>query len=91
MDHLHHASNESNPIYTPDSNQSDSLRVLQSDMNESKIDKLAWLRSQLVGRDTEFDTPFGKRILTYADHTASGRALHYIENFILSDILPFYG
>ncbi|XP_050204972.1 uncharacterized protein LOC126655007 [Mercurialis annua] len=53
--------------------------------------RLAWLRSQIIGDDIEFDSPFGKRRLTYADHTASGRSLHYIENFIINNVLPFYG
>ncbi|RWR90658.1 putative cysteine desulfurase [Cinnamomum micranthum f. kanehirae] len=62
-------------------------------INETKSDeeKCAWLRSQLVGNDVEFDTPFGKRHLTYADHTASGRCLHHIENYIVENVLPFYG
>lgn len=53
--------------------------------------KLAWLRSQIIGDGVEFDSPFGKRRLTYADHTASGRSLRYIENFIINNVLPFYG
>ncbi|MCD7454587.1 hypothetical protein HAX54_025283 [Datura stramonium] len=38
----------------------------------------------------DFETPFGKRRLTYVDHTASGRCLHYIENYIIDSVLPFY-
>lgn len=53
--------------------------------------KLAWLRSQTVVGDGEFNSSFGPRRLTYADHTASGRSLHYIENYILNNVLPFYG
>lgn len=53
--------------------------------------KMAWLRSQIIGGDVEFQTPFGKRRLTYADHTASGRCLHYIENYIMDNVLPSYG
>ncbi|XP_047257398.1 cysteine desulfurase SufS isoform X2 [Capsicum annuum] len=45
----------------------------------------------IVGENADFDTPFGKRRLTYADHTASGRGLHYIENYIINNVLPFYG
>ncbi|MCD7454596.1 hypothetical protein HAX54_025292 [Datura stramonium] len=45
--------------------------------------KLSWLRSQIIGANVDFETPFGKRRLTYADHTASGRCLHYIENYII--------
>ncbi|XP_077246656.1 uncharacterized protein LOC143886530 [Tasmannia lanceolata] len=58
---------------------------------ETIEEKCAWLRSQLVGHDVEFDTPFGKRHLLYADHTASGRCLHHIENYIIENVLPFYG
>ncbi|XP_010245841.1 PREDICTED: uncharacterized protein LOC104589277 [Nelumbo nucifera] len=72
---------------------SESFRMLH--MGVERTDpaetKFAWLRSQLVGADVEFDTPFGKRLLTYADHTASGRGLRYIENYISNDVLPFYG
>ncbi|WJX53703.1 hypothetical protein P8452_39670 [Trifolium repens] len=59
--------------------------------NESAEEKLSWLRSQIVGNDAEFDSPFGRRKLVYADHTASGRSLHYNENFIINHLLPFYG
>ncbi|KAF5763253.1 putative cysteine desulfurase [Helianthus annuus] len=54
-------------------------------------DKLRWLRSQIIGGFAEIQTPFGSRKLTYADHTASGRCLRYIEDYIIHNILPFYG
>ncbi|KAF5185361.1 Aminotransferase [Thalictrum thalictroides] len=54
-------------------------------------EKCTWLRSQLIGDHVEFETPFGKRQLSYADHTASGRSLHHIENFIIENVYPFYG
>lgn len=58
----------------------------------SKVEeRLDWLRSQIIGGDAEFDSPFGERRLCYADHTASGRSLRYIEDFILRNVLPFYG
>uniref|UniRef100_A0A0D9XXL6 Aminotransferase class V domain-containing protein n=1 Tax=Leersia perrieri TaxID=77586 RepID=A0A0D9XXL6_9ORYZ len=53
--------------------------------------RVEWLRSQLIGKDAEFDTPFGRRLLTYADHTASGRSLRYIEDYLVKEVLPFYG
>ncbi|KAK2438799.1 cysteine desulfurase protein [Trifolium repens] len=59
--------------------------------NESVEEKLCWIRSEIIGNDEEFNSPFGKRKLVYADHTASGRSLHYIENFITKHLLPFYG
>ncbi|MES9844768.1 MAG: aminotransferase class V-fold PLP-dependent enzyme [Candidatus Sedimenticola sp. PURPLELP] len=41
-----------------------------------------YLRSQIIGVDTEIETPFGKRLMSYADYTASGRSLHFIENYL---------
>ncbi|GJN13605.1 hypothetical protein PR202_gb00327 [Eleusine coracana subsp. coracana] len=58
------------------------------DVAEKKVE---WLRSQLIGQGVEFDTPFGRRLLTYADHTASGRSIRYIEDYIVKEVLPFYG
>ncbi|CAL5428523.1 unnamed protein product [Camellia sinensis] len=70
----------------------DSLRMLETGLpNGSPEKKLAWLRSQVIGSDLEFETPFGKRRLTYADYTASGRSLLYIENYIIANVLPVYG
>jgi hypothetical protein len=59
--------------------------------NYSPEEKLSWVRSQVIGGDAEIDSPFGKRRLTYADHTASGRSLLYIENYVTDNVLPFYG
>jgi selenocysteine lyase/cysteine desulfurase len=53
------------------------------------IRSLDWLRSDIIGRNMIFDTPFGKRPLVYADYTASGRGLHSIENYI-QRILQYY-
>src|SRR4051812_17315899 len=36
------------------------------------------------------ETPYGRRRVTYADYTASGRALGFIEDFIRDEVLPSY-
>ena len=36
------------------------------------------------------DGPFGPRRVTYADYTASGRSLTFIEDFIRDQVLPLY-
>ena len=43
---------------------------------------LTRLRAGLIGRDTVLTTPFGERVMFYADYTASGRALRQIETQI---------
>lgn len=48
------------------------------------------VRNSIIGRDTAVETPFGLRRLTYADYTASGRSLSFIEDFIREQVLPLY-
>ncbi|KAH0433185.1 hypothetical protein IEQ34_027082 [Dendrobium chrysotoxum] len=71
-------------------NGSSSSFLHSSKAKEGK-DKLAWLRSQLIGEDVKLEAPFGNRRLTYADHTATGRSLLSLENYITKHVLPFYG
>ncbi|CAN6362816.1 unnamed protein product [Urochloa humidicola] len=68
-----------------------SLLRARSERSARAEERVEWVRSQLVGGDAEFETPFGRRALLYADHTASGRSLRYIEDYILNHVLPFYG
>ena len=83
------ATNGAPPTYTPHTLVS--LLRARSERSTKAEEKVEWVRSQLVGHDTEFETPFGRRALLYADHTATGRSLHYIEDYILKHVLPFYG
>ncbi len=48
------------------------------------------VREHVVGANAYIDTPFGKRVLLYADHTASGRAVSFIEEYVAS-LFPYYG
>ena len=49
-----------------------------------------YIRANVVGDDETFSSPFGHRKITYADYVASGRSLHFIEDFIRKEILPVY-
>jgi selenocysteine lyase/cysteine desulfurase len=48
------------------------------------------IRRSVIGDDAVLDGPFGRRRLVYADYTASGRALTFIEDFIRERVLPLY-
>ena len=47
------------------------------------------LRAHTLGADALVATPFGERPLVYADHTASGRQLDFVEDYLLS-LAPLY-
>jgi selenocysteine lyase/cysteine desulfurase len=51
---------------------------------------LRLIRDSVIGDDHVMETPYGRRRVTYADYTASGRALTFIEDFIRDEVLPSY-
>ncbi len=53
-------------------------------------DLLDLIRQSVIGRDDVVDGPFGPRRVTYADYTASGRSLEFVEDFIRDQVLPLY-
>jgi selenocysteine lyase/cysteine desulfurase len=48
------------------------------------------IRSSVIGEDEAVEGPFGRRRVTYADYTASGRSVSFIEDFIRDAVLPLY-
>ena len=48
------------------------------------------VRESVVGDDEAVAGPFGVRRVTYADYTASGRSLSFIEGYIRDAVLPLY-
>lgn len=41
------------------------------------------VRNAIIGQNFMFQTPYGKRLLLYADYTASGRSIKFIEQFLI--------
>jgi len=48
-------------------------------------------RANIIGIDQDFETPFGRQRLLYADWTASGRMFAPIEQMMTARIAPFIG
>ncbi len=48
------------------------------------------IRTSVIGDNAVMDGPFGPRRLVYADYTASGRSLTFVEDFIRERVLPLY-
>jgi selenocysteine lyase/cysteine desulfurase len=63
-------------------------RAPEADPAGRLIDRI---RSSVIGDDAVLDGPFGPRRMVYADATASGRALTFVEDFIRDQVLPTYG
>lgn len=49
----------------------------------------SFIRQNEVGRRACLETPYGRRLITYADLTATGRYLHFVEAW-LRRVRPFY-
>src|SRR3954454_3837760 len=48
------------------------------------------IRASVIGDDAVLEGPFGPRRMVYADYTASGRAVSFVEDLIRDRVLPAY-
>ncbi|XP_072386155.1 uncharacterized protein [Diabrotica undecimpunctata] len=59
--------------------------------NEDVAKLIKYIDDNIVGKNNAFLGPFGRRKVVFCDYAASGRSLHFMEEYILREVLPTYG
>lgn len=87
----HHDEINSHPTLLPKGDDKFSLSTPDVDTTVSLPNLAAYIDSNILGKNYEFISPFGKRNVVYCDYTASGKSLQCIETYVMNEVLPAYG
>ena len=60
------------------------------DLPGASDDLISYVRDSVIGGNDVIDGPYGPRPIIYADYTASGRSLSFVEDYIRRVVLPLY-
>ncbi len=60
------------------------------ELDEETTGRIDLVRRSVVGSDVALSTPFGEKRVVYADYTASGRSLSFIEDYLRDQVMPLY-
>lgn len=52
---------------------------------------IKYVDENVIGKNSTFSGPYGRRKVVYCDYAASGKSLQFIEDYILKEVLPVYG
>lgn len=73
------------------SGSSNSLSSANLKRNEDAAKLTKYIDDNIIGKNSAFFGPFGRRKVVLCDYIASGRSLQFIEDYIVKEVLPCYG